>query len=184
MIIILRSISDLNSKAYKDSLTRVKNKSAYDLWVHQIDETLKSPDERASAEFAVLMFDCNLLKEINDKYGHQHSDVYLKQGSDLICKTFVHSPVFRVGGDEFIVILQGEDYRDRRELMEQFEIRSKQINTGAENPWEKVNMAVGMSVFNPRFDTSVESVYKRADLAMYKNKREWKQNRQTENNNI
>ena len=177
-------IDDLNSKAYKDPLTKVKNKAAFDIWCRQINETLKSEDEMVFAEFAVLMFDANLLKEINDQYGHPRGDIYLQRGSELICKTFAHSPVFRVGGDEFVVILQGEEYKNRKELMKQFEQRAEEINAEAVHPWEKVNMAMGMSAYNPRHDTSVESVYKRADLAMYKNKREWKQSQQVENKNI
>lgn len=163
-------IDDLNSKAYKDPLTRVKNKTAFDIWCRQINDSLKS-EEKDSVEFAVMMFDCNLLKEINDKYGHARGDLYLKKGCDVICKVFTHSPVFRIGGDEFVVILQGEEYRNRRDLMRRFEDACARANAEAKHPWENVNMAMGISLYNSSYDESVENVFKRADKAMYENKR-------------
>ena len=169
-------IDDLNSKAYKDPLTHVKNKAAFELWCRQINETLKSSDDNlVSHQFAILMFDCNMLKEINDEYGHPNGDIYLKNGAAVICKTFAHSPVFRVGGDEFVVILQGDEYKNREQLMREFQEKTEEMNNAVENPWERVNMAMGISIFNPRLDESVESVYNRADKAMYENKREWKE---------
>ena len=168
-------IDDLNSKAYKDPLTHVKNKAAFDIWVRQINEELHSEDEMVHKQFAILMFDCNLLKEINDRYGHTRGDLYLQKGSSLICSTFAHSPVFRVGGDEFVVVLENEEYRDRKKLMEQFRKSAEENNAHAAHPWDKISMAMGIGVFNPRSDHSIESVYKRADKAMYANKRDWKE---------
>ena len=158
-------IDDLNSKAYKDQLTRVKNKAAFDIWCRQINETLKAENKTENAEFAVMMFDCNLLKEINDQYGHARGDLYLQKGSSVICKVFAHSPVFRIGGDEFVVILQNEEYRNRKELMRKFEQMCAEINANAAHPWEKVNVAMGISLYNPSYDESVENVFKRADKA-------------------
>lgn len=173
-------IDDLNSKAYKDPLTRVKNKAAYDIWSRQTNELLKSEDEMVQEQFAILMLDCNLLKEINDRYGHPRGDLYLQNAAHLICEVFAHSPVFRVGGDEFVVILLNDEYHNRRKLMQKFSDEADRINAEAKNGWEEINMAMGLSVYNPRQDTCVEDVFKRADQAMYKDKREWKQNRSAE----
>ncbi len=59
--------------------------------------------------------------------------------------------------------------------METFQKNIDENNAAAVHPWEKVSMAAGISVYNPRVDVSVENVYKRADKAMYKDKREWKE---------
>ena len=99
------------------------------------------------------MFDCDNLKKINDQYGHDKGDVYIKATSQMICRVFKHSPVFRIGGDEFAVILQDEDYRNRDALNDSFE-------------------AVG-----PACDTSVNDTIRRADECMYENKRIRKANR-------
>lgn len=63
-----------------------------------------------TVEFALLVADVNGLKEANDALGHESGDQLIKNTSRCICKIFEHSPVFRIGGDEFVVILTGEDY--------------------------------------------------------------------------
>lgn len=60
--------------------------------------------------FAIVMFDVNDLKKINDTAGHQAGDQYLCEACKIICDIFKRSPVFRVGGDEFAVIAQNNDY--------------------------------------------------------------------------
>ena len=164
-------ISDLNSKAYKDALTHVKNKGAFDIQMHKIDDLLNT--EEADAEpmqFAIGMFDCNFLKNINDQYGHANGDAYLRTGCMFICKVFAHSPVFRIGGDEFAVLLQGEDYQNRETLVSQFDEQVEQLNAAAENPWEKVNISKGIAVYDRAIDPDVHSVLHRADEEMYKEK--------------
>jgi GGDEF domain-containing protein len=54
------------------------------------------------------MFDLNDLKHINDRYGHERGDEYIVNCCRLICQVFKHSPVFRIGGDEFVALLRGE----------------------------------------------------------------------------
>ena len=125
-------------------------------------------------EFAVVMFDCNWLKQINDAYGHERGDVYLRAACRAICQTFTHSPVFRLGGDEFAALLQGSDYKHREELLQLFDKNAKELAATASNPWEKVNVAKGIAVFQPGADTGVEQVLRRADEQMYKDKKKFK----------
>ena len=82
-----------------------------------------------------------------------------------------HSPVFRIGGDEFSVILQNEDYRNRDQLVRQFEKTSKEINDSREDRWEQVHVALGIAVYDAKNDRSVNDVVRRADKFMYENKR-------------
>lgn len=121
------------------------------------------------------MFDCDDLKTINDRYGHDKGDIYLKTASKLICITFQHSPVFRYGGDEFVVILRNDDFKYRDELMESFEKNRKRICEEAGNEWEQVHIAMGVAVFDPAQDHSVVDTMRRADKIMYVNKRTGKQ---------
>ena len=98
-------------------------------------------------------------------------DRYIKNCSKLICKTYAHSPVYRIGGDEFAIILTGEDYAKRNELIDDIGeriVKARDIDS-IENG--KASLAVGMSVFNPYTDFSVATVAKRADDSMYVNKR-------------
>ena len=122
----------------------------------------------------MVFFDCNNLKEINDQYGHDRGDEYLKSSCSLICQVFAHSPVFRIGGDEFAAILRNQEYAHRDELIAIFDQRCYDIRAVSEDPWAKVDIARGMAVYDPGTDTSVNDVIHRADELMYENKREGK----------
>ena len=163
-------INDLNSKVYKDALTHVKNKGAFEIQLSKIDDLITSREDEEPVEFAIVMFDCNYLKNINDQYGHAHGDIYLRTGCMFICKTFAHSPVFRIGGDEFAAILQGDDYQNWEALFAQFDERAKECNAVTENPWEKINISKGIAVYDPKKDANAESVLERADDEMYREK--------------
>ena len=162
-------ISDLNRQVYVDALTHVKNKGAFFTAIEEL-QTKMSQDEEQLA-FAIGMFDCDDLKSINDQYGHEKGDAYLKTACTAICRVFQHSPVFRIGGDEFAVILKNADYQERDALVRQFERVTAEINTAAENQWEQVHIAMGVAVYNARKDHTVNAVLHRADETMYENKR-------------
>ena len=168
-------ISDLNSRAYSDALTGVKNKGALDVYIEKLDETIRDGAPEQPPEFAFVMFDCNRLKQINDDHGHDCGDIYLKTACAAICKTFQHSPVFRIGGDEFAVLLQERDYADRIPLLRRFDDRVAETNAAAGAPWERVSLARGMSEFRPGSDKNAQQVLSRADELMYEDKRYFKQ---------
>ena len=167
-------ISDLNSRAYSDALTGIKNKGAFDIYIGRLNNSIHMDAENSNPEFAVVMFDCNWLKQINDAYGHERGDAYLRTASLAICQTFTHSPVFRLGGDEFAALLQGSDYKHREELLQAFDKKAEETAAADSNPWEKVDVARGIAVFQPGKDTGVEQVLRRADEQMYKNKKQLK----------
>lgn len=104
-----RQIGEIRQEAYKDALTGVGNKALYNKKVDEINKHIVDKD----AEFAVVMIDLNNLKRINDEHGHKSGDVYIKGCCKMICRTFTSSSVFRIGGDEFAVILQGIEYTER-----------------------------------------------------------------------
>lgn len=81
-------------------------------------------------EFAVAVFDLNDLKKVNDTLGHEAGDQYVKDSCKFICQRFKYSPVFRIGGDEFVVILEGIDYEDREEILKGFEEDIDRISEG------------------------------------------------------
>ena len=169
------SFRDLNSRAYKDALTNIRNKGAYDRFLLEIREMIDQADrdETPTPAFAICVFDCNDLKRINDRYGHEKGDLYLKASCDLICRTFRHSPVFRVGGDEFVAILQGPDFEEREAHRKIFQQQMDALRD-APDPWKRVSMAAGLAVYDPERDGSPEDTFKRADTLMYENKRKMK----------
>lgn len=162
-------IASLNQQVYVDALTSVRNKGGYSVYIQKLQDQMDNPDEPLSFAFGV--FDCDNLKQINDTYGHDKGDEYLKTASRLICRVFSHSPVFRIGGDEFAVILQNDDYRNREELLSLFRKSREEICGSAQNPWEKVGITMGLAVYDQQTDTSVIDVARRADQLMYENKR-------------
>jgi diguanylate cyclase (GGDEF)-like protein len=103
--------------AYKDALTGVKSKLAYAEKIEQIDREIAKGIRQ---ELALVVLDVNNLKRINDTLGHEVGDEYIKAACRLICDSFKKSPVYRVGGDEFVVFLEQEDYENREKLLAAF----------------------------------------------------------------
>ena len=149
-------------KARRDDLTGIKNKNAYGEFEHKLNEQIAAGEIE---EFAIAICDVNGLKTVNDTQGHKAGDDYIKSASSLVCSTFKHSPVFRVGGDEFVVILKGSDFEVRDELEKKF------MEIAKHNAEEhKVVVACGIAVFDKMHDKNVSAVFERADALMYKNK--------------
>lgn len=169
----LRSSSDqlrkytknMESLIYIDDLTHVKNKAAYSMAVENIQHHI---DTEPNYCFGVAMFDMNYLKNINDKYGHEAGDTAIKTCSNIICKVYEHSPVFRVGGDEFVVILTGHDYENREKLEERFFDELKINRQSSTHFYEAVSIAYGMAVYDKDMDSNYMHVFSRADFEMYK----------------
>ena len=162
-------ISDLNKQVYIDALTHVKNKGAFSAFLDELQEQMDKDGERLT--FAIGMFDCDDLKQINDQYGHDSGDVYIRTASRTICRVFQHSPVFRIGGDEFAVILRHEDYRNREELVSRFHKDCADVNAATGNRWEQVHISMGIAAYDPQEDHTVNDVLHRADETMYADKR-------------
>lgn len=165
-----RHVGDLNGLAYRDSLTGVKNRTAYQEAADHLDRLIQAGE---APPFAVVMVDTNYLKETNNTYGHDFGDVLIKDGCALICKTFKHSPVYRIGGDEFVVILQNEDLKNYKEVFQEFDHNIERHNRTADQRL-RVSVSRGIAWYDPQSDHSFAEVFKRADDAMYENKREIK----------
>ena len=166
---VKQHISDLNKRVYVDALTSVRNKGGFSAYIDEMEKTLAEDPE--NMEFAVGVFDCDDLKMINDQFGHDKGDIYLRTASRLICKVFQHSPVFRIGGDEFAVILRNDDLKNREKLVDLFERSAAEICNTAGNEWEQIHVAIGIAVYDPEKDHCVIDTVRRADKSMYSNKR-------------
>lgn len=154
--------------ARRDELTGIKNKTAY----KELEKSVQGNIDNGMdyLDFGLVVCDSNNLKQINDTLGHAAGDEYIKASARLLCDIFVHSPVFRVGGDEFIVFLRGNDFTCRLELMEKLRgqvLENKRMGTG-------VILASGMSEYRPKSDNFVSDVFERADKEMYEDKQRLK----------
>ena len=149
--------------ATTDSMTGVKNKTAYAEWEQRMDAEIAAG---GAEPFALVVCDINGLKHINDTYGHKAGDTYICKSCKAICDIFQHSPVFRIGGDEFAVILRGQDYERREELIRQLNGMSEENIHRDREPV----VSAGMDDFNPAGDEALRAVFERADAAMYRRK--------------
>lgn len=170
MIILNAKLTEVSET---DALTHVKSRTAYEAKEKEMNIFIKE----SGSEFAIAMFDVNYLKDINDEFGHDYGDVYLKNSCNLICKVFKQSPVYRMGGDEFMAILSGEDYEKRDELLAEFRASMEEMSGEDVPVEERVSIASGIAVFDRKTDKNVASVLKRADDLMYENKAVMKGNK-------
>ena len=157
-----REMVEIREKANRDALTGVKSKHAY---VDAVAEINTSIDMGQVRPFSVVVCDVNGLKTVNDTQGHHAGDKLIKDASAMICDTFKHSPVYRVGGDEFVAILHGADYEHRAVLMSQMMERNRRNRESG-----GVIIACGASEWRGGDDNRFEAVFDRADEAMYENK--------------
>lgn len=163
--------AEMTEIANKDSLTGVKNKTAYDSEAAALDEAIR----KGEARFAIVMVDMNGLKETNDTYGHERGDEKIRAVCSVICKVFDHSPVFRIGGDEFVVVTKNSQYDEIESLIDVFNERIDKLATDKTlEPWQRISAAVGYARFEPERDDNSAAVFRRADEAMYERKREMK----------
>ncbi len=168
-------VSQMDTVAYQDSLTHVKNKAWYDKVKTRVDDDIIN----GVARFAILMIDLNSLKKVNDTYGHEHGDQYISGACHQICVIYSHSPVFRIGGDEFVVLLENKDFDSREQLLANLKASFVQSSRDEDRePWERYSAAVGMAVFDAENDISMDDVFKRADTLMYQDKLDSKMGRE------
>jgi diguanylate cyclase (GGDEF)-like protein len=157
---------ELRFSASHDSLTGLRNTTSYKRWVTEFDKEIANK----TANFGVVVFDLNQLKKTNDTYGHNVGDKLISTAAKVISDIFKRSPVFRIGGDEFLTVLQHRDLKDCEKLFAQFDLECAKtfIEENGEIP---ISIARGFARFDPEHDLQFNDVFKRADNAMYENKR-------------
>ncbi len=152
--------------ANKDSLTGVRNKFAYSENEAAIDQKIQNKEQQ---QLAVVVGDINGLKLVNDTQGHAAGDQLIKDACALICEYFSHGAVFRIGGDEFAVILQGKGYDTMEEVVDAFNEKVE-----ANRKENEVVVSIGYSTLQPD-DQHLGEVFERADKMMYERKKELKE---------
>ncbi|MCR4778211.1 MAG: GGDEF domain-containing protein [Lachnospiraceae bacterium] len=164
----LKALNTEKELARRDELTGIKNKTAY----RELEKSVQSNMENGMdyLPFALVVCDSNDLKLINDTEGHAAGDEYIKASAKILCDIFKHSPVFRVGGDEFVVFIRGNDYPERHKLMDK--LRSRVLQNQQTGQWPV--LASGIAEYAPDTDNRVSDIFDRADKEMYKNKKELK----------
>jgi diguanylate cyclase (GGDEF)-like protein len=151
--------------ANTDSMTGVRNKHAYSEMETIIDSQIANGELN---KLGVVIGDINGLKQVNDTQGHAAGDKLIKDASALICEYFSHGAVFRIGGDEFVVLLQGEGYETMHEVISEL---NRKVEANIED--NAVVISIGYSVLE-QDDQYLSDVFERADKMMYERKKELK----------
>jgi diguanylate cyclase (GGDEF)-like protein len=150
--------------AEKDMLTGCYNRNAY-----------RSDTEYWTDLDDVLLVTCDLnnLKQCNDNLGHAYGDKYITDSAHLLQKNFSDfGKVYRIGGDEFCIVIPNAVKCNIGELEEKLKKDEAEYNASSEIV--KIQIAVGYALYDPKKDFNMEDIRNRADELMYKNKEELK----------
>lgn len=158
-------LDQYSTMAYTDGMTGVNNKASFDVAVSLMEERIAS----GYTNFGVTVFDLNNLKAVNDRFGHMAGDRLIKTAASIISRSFVNSPVFRIGGDEFAVILEREDFFGRDDRFADMKLMLFQANENLPIA-KQVSFAYGIALFREGSDKNFNDVFERADKLMYKHK--------------
>ena len=162
---IREMVSKLEIYVYRDKLTGLRNTAAYIRKTAEFDKRQKTEGQ---LQYGVVVFDVNFLKKTNDTYGHEAGNELIRRAARAICKVFDHSPVFRIGGDEFVAVLERHDYDHREELIAAFDEQVAAESFEVDGVTLPVSVARGLGIYRPGLEYA--AVFQAADDAMYAHK--------------
>ncbi len=157
--------------AYTDQMTGMNNRTCFNI---DFSELSKNPED-----VAIIDFDLNNLKYTNDTFGHSAGDLYIKNCATIIDEIFDGiGKCYRVGGDEFVVLIEKASAVDIPHYMAMLEANVDACNR--ENRKLRMQIAYGYAIFMADTDKNLEDTYNRADKIMYANKKDKKEQQKFE----
>ncbi|MDE6015912.1 MAG: GGDEF domain-containing protein [Acetatifactor sp.] len=155
--------------AYRDGLTGIGNRTAFQERLVELEK-----EKQQLPGIAIIMFDVNDLKLVNDNQGHQKGDELLVCSAEII-KTAVETAggtCYRIGGDEFVGILCGEDVIDRCEKVGICFTKAMEDYNAVKGQPFRISIASGYAVYDKLQEKEMlMDVYQQADVRMYENKK-------------
>ncbi|MBO4667840.1 MAG: diguanylate cyclase [Bacilli bacterium] len=158
-------IEYVHNQAFTDTMTGASSKIAYYEYLKELQKKIDSN----KANFMVIVFDLNGLKKINDNFGHECGDDFITNSASVIVKLFGKENTFRIGGDEFIVILEDKDYTVE-EINEMVLREVDEFNMHMPKEDVPVSFSFGASSYRAGVNDTFKKVFKRADEIMYQYK--------------
>lgn len=159
-------ITYIHAQAYTDMMTGCCNKAAY---IDKIKELERRIAEQM-ADFTVYEFDVNGLKRTNDTFGHEAGDQLIKDAAGIIKEIFGERNVYRTGGDEFVVIDEGEAAAETARKLFAFDGRLSAFNSENRDRPTELAISKGFARFDETRDRDTKAVFARADEEMYSDK--------------
>ncbi|MBD5128415.1 MAG: GGDEF domain-containing protein [Ruminococcaceae bacterium] len=160
--------------AYRDGLTGIGNRTAFEERLGELENA------KDSAPVGIVMFDVNDLKYVNDNLGHPLGDSMIKKAAEIVSGSFETDECFRIGGDEFAVIMRGDNIKERCDKsLSDFSARTERHNSTPDNEF-RISIAHGFFIYDNECGLEhITDAYKAADEKMYENKREMKARQST-----
>lgn len=153
--------------AYTDQMTGLFNRTCFNVDFAELE---KNPND-----VAIIDFDLNHLKHTNDTYGHSAGDRYINNSARIIKEIFSSiGKCYRVGGDEFVTIVQNSSSIDITYYLAMLESSVDACNREAENKDLHMQISSGCAVYSAETDRTLEDTYNRADKIMYADKKKKK----------
>lgn len=163
----VRKMKRLENRAYIDTLTGLQNRTAFYEYMGGLTKKIKA----GTADFSTLMIDVNYLKKVNDVYGHEQGNAYLQGAANLIRKHFGDEGIYRIGGDEFAMLLEGKAQEGIEEKISAFKEEMARLQADESlQPWEKPSAAVGLAKYKKDEHDLPDAVLREADELMYADK--------------
>lgn len=160
---LLASKNQLEEIASVDFLTQIYNRQKFDTFLeYEINKIKRYQD----SEFSILLVDLDFFKYINDEYGHLKGDMVLKEVAKILTLCSRDTDIVaRWGGEEFVMLLPHTDIKGALLVAQKFRatVEGHKFEDNI-----KVTCSAGVSQFHNK-DTK-ESLFKRADIALYKAK--------------
>ncbi|MFD2042996.1 diguanylate cyclase domain-containing protein [Ornithinibacillus salinisoli] len=170
MVVVSRDISTrknyeskLESFAYHDELTGLPNRRYF---IENLEKALQDK-RKSNNRFAVIMIDLDKLKPINDTYGHDVGDEFLREFATRVSRVIREGDKFaRLGGDEFAIFIPNID------VMQNVTVVASRIMEALEKPWNihdqsiSISASVGVAISNFKTE-SAHYLLKTADQALY-----------------
>ena len=153
--------------AFTDTMTGINNRAAFEKSINEINNNLTKYEY-----IWCISFDLNNLKIINDTKGHMLGDRLIIKLAEALKYTFDASNLFRIGGDEFFVIIFNISKKELEGMIGEFKMILEKINMSEEN---KVNVAIGYEKLDCNIEKNIFETIKQADYAMYKDKKKIKE---------
>lgn len=165
------ALNRIDGLAHLDGLTGLQNRTSF----LEAQERLDKKIEQGEANFGIVMFDANNLKQINDEHGHKMGDLYILSVVQMIQSCFSDCQAYRVGGDEFVVLVIGDRaLRKAPENLEACYLWQAKRKEQKKDPWEMPSAAGAFVAFDPKAHRDFAEVLSEADKLMYQKKQEMK----------
>lgn len=170
ILVITSILKRMFQMSHTDALTGADNRTAY---LEKVDDIERWIHTDKKVEFSVIVFDINGLKSVNDKYGHTAGDKLIMDGYQVIKKYFGKYDIYRIGGDEFTVIMERgvKSYLEMK--VNEFQLAMRERDEQKCNNAEVVVISSGIAHYEKGTDSGYEDVFHKADMQMYHNKQEF-----------